>query len=639
MYVRAHALTHVCTCYSAIALEMASEAESPERAVCPLCGRQVAFGDINSHIDSCLSRQQQQRPRASSAGEKNDTRDASTTPSASSAGRGLPRGRQSLLSCFGRRAGTSSSGEEPPPGKKRKLSMSVPKPQICSTPCAAPAASCCGEVGVLRPVPSSTLPAPLPSPLADLVRPSSIADYVGQEDVMGHSSLLRSALESGHVPSLVFWGPPGCGKTTLVRILARAAREKTGAKFVQLSATCSGVGEVKQVMKVARNDKVMFKRQTVLFIDEIHQFNKLQQDTFLPHVEDGTIILIGATTENPSFRLNSALLSRCRVIVLSKLQPEDVQRILRRAMGRLGAVEGAVEGAEDEQREKRGAEKATSKAESEGKEDNPPVVVEREAIALLSEFCDGDARSALNALQTAVESAQTRQLRLAEHEDVPELADSCEPAGEREARDVRAPSDAGQKSPETQQGRVTAADAKESLQRTHLLYDRAGEEHYNCISALHKSMRGSHASASLYWLARMLCAGEDPLYVARRIVRFASEDVGLADPLALPQAVAAYQSCQLMGMPECEVALAQAVIYMARAPKSIEVYRAYGRAVSCVRDHRGPQPSVPLHLRNAPTRLTRELGYGAGYQYNPDCSGPVEQEYMPEGLQHVQFLQ
>ena len=361
-----------------------------------------------------------------------------------------------------------------------------------------------------------------------------------------------------------------------------------GARFVQLSASSCGVGGVKEAVKVARNDKVMFKRQTVLFIDEVHQFNKLQQDTFLPHIEDGTITLLGATTENPSFKLNSALLSRCQVVVLQKLQPESVQRILRNAMRRLVGREGEVGG-----REEGGG--------------GGGVVVEDDAISLLSELCDGDARSALNALQMAVETARNRQLQHSGSQ-----SDNCVC--------------------------VTVSDAKESLQRSHLLYDRAGEEHYNCISALHKSMRGSDATASLYWLARMLCAGEDPLYVARRIVRFASEDVGLADSTALPLAVSAFHACQALGMPECELALAQAVIFMARAPKSVEVYRAYSTAVATIRYRSGPQPSVPLHLRNAPTQLMKDLGYGRGYQYNPDYQVPVQQQYLPDCLQDADFF-
>ena len=246
------------------------------------------------------------------------------------------------------------------------------------------------------------------------------------------------------------------------------------------------------------------------------------------------------------------------------------------------------------------------------------MVVEEDAMVVLSELCDGDARSALNALQTAVDLAENRLVSVSQTND--------------------SESSAGISLAAHQQVHVTVADAMESMQRSHLLYDRAGEEHYNCISALHKSMRGSHASAALYWLARMLCAGEDPLYVARRVVRFASEDVGLADPGALQLAVATLHACQAVGMPECEVTLAQAVVYMARAPKSVEVYRAYGRAVACIHGHHGPQPSVPLHLRNAPTQLLRDLGYGRGYLYNPDFTEPVEQQYLPDGLQHTDFF-
>ena len=439
-----------------------------------------------------------------------------------------------------------------------------------------------------------------------MVRPATLTDYMGQQQVVGENSVLRAAIQSGRIPSMIFWGPPGCGKTTLARILASAAREKVGARFVQLSASCIGVGEVKEAVKVARNDKVMFRRQTLLFIDEIHQFNKFQQDNFLPHVEDGTIILLGATTENPSFKLNSALLSRCQVIVLQKLQSKEVLDILRNALRRLLSIREGIKGKKNVVRHDR------------DRRSPEPVVVEEDAMVVLSELCDGDARSALNALQTAVELAENRLVSVSQTNDSESLAGISLAAH--------------------QQVHVTVADAMESMQRSHLLYDRAGEEHYNCISALHKSMRGSHASAALYWLARMLCAGEDPLYVARRVVRFASEDVGLADPGALQLAVATFHACQAVGMPECEVTLAQAVVYMARAPKSVEVYRAYGRAVACIRGHRGPQPSVPLHLRNAPTQLLRDLGCGRGYLYNPDFTEPVEQQYLPDGLQHTDFF-
>ncbi|XP_060084501.1 ATPase WRNIP1-like, partial [Ylistrum balloti] len=406
-------------------------------------------------------------------------------------------------------------------------------------------------------------------PLAEQMRPKSLKDFVGQDKAVGKNSLLRSLLQTNQIPSLILWGPPGCGKTTLAKIIAQQCNAGSTLKFVQLSATTSGVNDVKEVVKMARNDQKMLKKKTILFLDEIHRFNKTQQDSLLPHVEDGTIILIGATTENPSFQVNGALLSRCRVITLDKLEPADLQHILSKAVL---AVGGAVlpdgSGPDEEQ---------TSKN---------CVYVEQQALTTLSNLCDGDARAALNSLHMALQS------RLCQHNS--QFHNFCHSTSSQQR---------GQQV-------VTSADVKEGLQRSHVLYDRAGEEHYNCISALHKSIRGSDATAALYWLARMLEGGENPLYIARRLIRVASEDIGLADPSALTQAVSAYQACQLIGMPECDVILAQATVYLCRAPKSVEIYNAYDKAKTQVKGHHGTQPSVPLHLRNAPTKLMKSLGYG-----------------------------
>ncbi|XP_054841163.1 ATPase WRNIP1 isoform X3 [Eublepharis macularius] len=434
-------------------------------------------------------------------------------------------------------------------------------------------------------------------PLADKLRPDTLSDYMGQDQVVGEQTLLRSLLEAHEIPSLIFWGPPGCGKTTLAHIIAKGSKKK-GARFVTLSATSAKTNDVREVISQAQNEKRLFKRKTILFIDEIHRFNKSQQDTFLPHVECGTLTLIGATTENPSFQVNSALLSRCRVIVLEKLSVEAMEAILMRALRSLGIRILSP----DEQH-------AGSVNGSNSEISESCICIERRAVSTLAYLCDGDARTGLNGLQMAIQ-AQLTQLP---HQNnmLGHTADGIV---------------------------ITEDHVKEGLQRSHILYDRAGEEHYNCISALHKSMRGSDENASLYWLARMLEGGEDPLYVARRLVRFASEDIGLADPLALTQAVAAYQGCHFIGMPECEVILAQCVIYFARAPKSIEVYSAYGNVKACLRNHEGPLPPVPLHLRNAPTRLMKDLSYGKGYKYNPMYKEPVDQDYLPEELKGVDFF-
>ncbi|XP_019377409.1 PREDICTED: ATPase WRNIP1 [Gavialis gangeticus] len=436
-------------------------------------------------------------------------------------------------------------------------------------------------------------------PLADKLRPGSLGEYVGQDQVVGEDTLLRSLLESREVPSLILWGPPGCGKTTLAHIIANNSK-KNGIRFVTLSATSAKTTDVREVINQAQNEKRLFKRKTILFIDEIHRFNKAQQDTFLPHVECGTVTLIGATTENPSFQVNSALLSRCRVIVLEKISVEAMEAILMRAVRSLGIQVLR----QDEQH-------TDTASGSDSKSSESSVCIEEKALHTLAYLCDGDARTGLNGLQLAVQARLTAGKSSHQNSIHTYPADTV---------------------------LITEEHVKEGLQRSHILYDRAGEEHYNCISALHKSMRGSDENASLYWLARMLEGGEDPLYVARRLVRFASEDIGLADPLALPQAVAAYQGCHFIGMPECEVLLAQCVVYFARAPKSIEIYGAYSKVKECLRSHQGPLPPVPLHLRNAPTRLMKDLGYGKGYKYNPMYKEPVNQDYLPEELKGIDFF-
>ncbi|TKS79760.1 ATPase WRNIP1 [Collichthys lucidus] len=427
-------------------------------------------------------------------------------------------------------------------------------------------------------------------PLAEIMRPNTLEEYFGQNKVVGQQTLFRSLLDSQEIPSMILWGPPGCGKTTLAHIIASSSKKKGTARFVTLSATSTSTNEVREVIKQAQNELRLCKRKTILFIDEIHRFNKSQQDTFLPHVECGTITLIGATTENPSFQVNAALLSRCKVLVLEKLSVEAMASILDRAVATLGirVLEQESENPEDQD-------------QSDGH--MPKIFIEQKALDTIAYLCDGDARAGLNSLQLAVQ-AQVSSSGLDGSQEI----------------------------------LLKEVHIKEGLQRSHILYDKAGEEHYNCISALHKSMRGSDENASLYWLGRMLEGGEDPLYVARRLVRFASEDVGMADPSALPQAVSAFQACHFIGMPECEVILAQCAVYLARAPKSVQIYKAYANVKACLRNHKGPLPPVPLHLRNAPTRLMKQLGYAKGYKYNPAFSVPVEQEYLPEELRGIDFF-
>ena len=389
------------------------------------------------------------------------------------------------------------------------------------------------------------------TPLPDLIRPQNLADFFGQEKLVGKNSYLFRAIESDAIPSMILWGPPGSGKTTLAHIIATA----TKSEFLKISAVSSGKKMLLEIIAKAQDNKLQNKK-TILFIDEIHRWNKAQQDALLPYVENGTITLIGATTENPSFEVNSALVSRTRVFVLEKLTPADLEKIIERALEKV---------------------KATKQAK-----------IDSDTIKLLANLSNGDARMALNTLEACVN--QTKKI-------TPELV-------------------------------------REVLQKSHLLYDKSGEEHYNIISALHKSMRGGNPDASVYWLSRMIEGGEDPLYIARRLVRFASEDIGLANNTALLLANAVFDACHKLGYPECNVHLAHCVIYMAKSKKDITAYAAYGKAKKDVEKF-GNLP-VPLHLRNAPTKLMKELGYSKDYKYTP-LEDSCDQSYLPKDLGNSKY--
>ena len=397
----------------------------------------------------------------------------------------------------------------------------------------------------------------VPQPLAARLRPATLDEYVGQTHLLGPGKVLRRLIETDQISSMIFWGPPGVGKTTLARIIAH----KTKASFIDFSAVTSGIKEIRAVMQQAEENR-RFGVRTIVFVDEIHRFNKAQQDAFLPFVEKGSIILIGATTENPSFEINGALLSRCKVFVLQALKPDEVAGLLRRAL-----------------QDPRGFGGQT-------------IHIPEELLQALAVFANGDARTALSTLEMVVLNGDVAQ-----------------------------------------DGSITVTEetVEQCTSKKSLLYDKQGEEHYNLISALHKSMRNSDPDAAVYWLARMLEAGEDPLYVARRVIRFASEDVGLADPRALEQAVAAYQACHFLGMPECTVHLTQAVVYLSLAPKSNALYKAYEHAkTDAVRQLAEP---VPLVIRNAPTRLMKELEYGKGYQYAHDAADKLTTiQCLPDSL-------
>ncbi len=397
------------------------------------------------------------------------------------------------------------------------------------------------------------------APLAERMRPKGLEEFVGQDHLLGPGKVLRQAIESDQLPSMILWGPPGSGKTTLAMVIAST----TGAQFIAFSAVLSGVKEIREVVGEASEEWRSRKRRALLFVDEIHRFNKAQQDAFLPHVEKGTLILIGATTENPSFEVISPLLSRTKVFTLKPLKEEEVELILRRALA--------------------------DKDRGLGKY---PAEIAPEVLNGICHMVDGDARMGLNTLEMVVLTTAP------------------------DAKGVR---------------RIRKENLEEVLQRKTFLYDKSGEEHYNLISALHKSLRGSDPDAALYWLGRMIEAGEDPLYIARRMIRFASEDVGMADPQALPIAVSAMQAFHFVGLPEGTLALAQAAVYLATAPKSNALYVAYQEVEKDVRE--APNMPVPLHIRNAPTSLMKDLGYGKEYKYPHDYPDHfVEEEYLPENL-------
>ena len=398
-------------------------------------------------------------------------------------------------------------------------------------------------------------------PLAARLRPESLDEIIGQQHLVGEGKVLRRMVESDRIPSMIFWGPPGVGKTTLASVITRT----TKASFVNFSAVTSGIKEIKEVMKRAEEDTAMGER-TIVFVDEIHRFNKAQQDAFLPFVEKGAIILIGATTENPSFEVNGALLSRCKVFVLKQLSVEDIITLLKRAIEDPRAFEGRK------------------------------IFIDDESLAFIANFSSGDARMALSTLEMAVLNGEEREDGIY----------------------------------------IGSQIIEEITSKKSLLYDKKGEEHYNIISALHKSMRNSDPDAAVYWLARMLEAGEDPLYVARRVIRFASEDIGLADPRALQLAVSAYDACHYIGMPECTDALSEAVIYMSVAPKSNAADVAYALAKEDAM--KMLDEPVPLVIRNAPTKLMKDLGYGEGYQYAHNTQEKLtNMQCLPDSLKDREY--
>ncbi|GAA5941708.1 hypothetical protein JCM3775_003643 [Rhodotorula graminis] len=533
---------------------------------CPICGKFTTEQSVGLHLDfGCSS------APGSSASQSATAPTTASKKTSEKKRKGPP---------------TSAASRDAPPSSSPVARRAAPAPSSSKKP---------------RTSTTSFLEAA--KPLPELVRPRALEDLVGQEHLLGKGALLRGLIESDNLGSCLFWGPPGTGKTTIARVIAKT----TSSIFKELSATNATTAQLREVFTEAENVLKITGRKTLLFIDEIQRFNKAQQDAFLPVVEAGTISLVASTTENPSFRVNTALLSRCRVFVLQKLTSDDVFRILVRALRLLHEQKTG-------ERLPEAREVVGVKPEPDAAPSSRPAPVstapdpvfehtgalDTPLLRFLASAADGDARVALSSLELAL-SATRRS--------------DAEGGGG---------------------GAIDREELKRGLRKAHMQYDRSGDAHYDTISALHKSVRGSDANAALYYLARMLEGGDDPLYVARRLVRMASEDIGLANPHALPQALAAYQATQLVGMPECDCILAQVVVMLAESPKSVRVYNAYNAAKALVK--RSDQFPIPLHIRNAPTGLMKQLGFGKEYLYEPAYAHPVFQTFLPPELAGTTFL-
>ncbi|THH28650.1 hypothetical protein EUX98_g5532 [Antrodiella citrinella] len=536
---------------------------------CPICSKNVVEANINAHLDnncsepgsSVLPSQKSMKPSQSKPKE-------AKTPMASIFTKKEPNMSSPM-------AGPPSSSQSPLMNRKRKAGES----SVLSTQ----------STKRRKDILSST------APLAERLRPRSLEDFVGHENVIGPDSLLTSMLKGGSTGSMILWGPPGCGKTTLARLMAR----NTDAIFKELSATDSNIADVRAVAEEAKGVLSLTGRRTILFLDEVHRFNKAQQDIFLPFVEQGIIQLIGATTENPSFKLTHALLSRCRVFVLERLTDEDIKDIVFRAAKRVAAENPAEVPAEPDLVDLTSSPIPSSSSGSQSM-DTPEGTTDitqlfphctPEIVSSIVSLSTGDARTALSLLELVISA------------------------------------------PRNSDPEKVLKSLRNSVSTS---YDRSGDSRYDMISALHKCVRGSQGSAALYWLARMLSAGEDPLYIARRMAVCASEDIGLADNHALPLATATIQACQMIGMPECRINLAHLVSYLCEAPKSTRAYEAYKRAEAAAA--LDPSLPVPLMIRNAPTSLMSNLGYSKGYHYNPDFAHPVTNDYLPARFKDDVFL-
>lgn len=506
---------------------------------CPICGKNVHLDKINAHLDQC----EHSKPAPKQA---------------------------SILSSFSQKRKLSNEDpivveddeeQEPTPKRQTPLKPEVPAPLPKPTPSSTPDKDT--EIKQLR--------SQLSTPLSERLRPKSLHEYVGQQHLIGHGGILRGFIENDTIPSLILWGPPGVGKTTIARIISQRTRQK----FIEINATNSGLQDLRKIFENCSKEFFLTKRKTIVFCDEIHRYNKNQQDFFLPFVEKGDVILIGATTENPSFQLNNALLSRCKVFKLAKLEIQEIHRVLNKGILHLNKIRKLIY-------------------------NKSLLTFTKKSIDYIADLSNGDSRISINLL---------------------ELIDSHYHH-----------KDSGTT--------IEIEDLKPILQKTHLLYDRVGDSHYDTISAFHKSIRGSDPDAALWYLGLMLQGGENPLYIARRMIRIASEDVGVLDDSCLPFAIAAYQAVTMVGLPEADLALVQCAVKLAKAPKSVEIYRAWKKIKNVLNNE--PTLSgapIPLHLRNAPTKLMKEMDYGKDYKYNPDFKdGKVSQEYLPKQLKGLKFL-
>ncbi|KAH3687087.1 hypothetical protein WICPIJ_001936 [Wickerhamomyces pijperi] len=569
---------------------------------CPVCGKSVNINDINTHLDTCtgdkdeplvepksdtnISTMSKKRTYSSSSNgilnlmtkkqrpneviEIDDDEDEEdeelaakeANSSSTSIGSILSGSQPKTKPVVAHRAASNTTSTQSDRPHQQQQHKATPTP----APPSVPLPPQTDELKILT--------AQLQTPLAELLRPTTLQEYVGQQHLLGPQGILTSLIKNDQIPSMILWGTPGIGKTTLAKIISKY----TKARFVEVNATNSGIADLKKIFEVCDKERFLTKRKTILFCDEIHRFNKTQQDSFLSYVERGSITLIGATTENPSFQVNNALLSRCKVFKLEKLSSDEIRQVIHRGIAKVNKFRKVVH--------------------------NLPLLnFSKEGGDYLGALCNGDSRIVLNFL---------------------ELINSYY-----------------QGSTKTPTGKLGKAELMPILQKTYLSYDKSGDFHYDTISAFHKSIRGSDVDASLYYLAKMIYSGgENPLYVARRLIRIASEDIGLADESCLAFAIATYEAIMKIGMPECELALVQCTVKFARAAKSVEIYRGWGKLKAMFdSDPSFAGAEVPLHLRNAPTKLMEELGYKKGYKYNPDFKdGKVKQDYLPESVKGLKVL-